>query len=182
MTERVTEEMIEAAMKAYLEVGYCSPEGMRAALAAALALAPRDEDAANAKALAVARGRALKKCRDMFINIKDELSDEGDRVYFGSTNDADQFKECVDELDSWAWQDIMDEGKIPDVYEAARKANARADAAEAKLAEAVKVIEPFVHRLAETPGEDLERETVKIGAPLGDFRAARSLLARIKGA
>lgn len=63
----------------------------------------------NYKAECIWRGRLLVRLRDRFILIRDEIEDEGDRVYFGSTNDADAFREIVEELDSFSWDMIMRE-------------------------------------------------------------------------
>jgi hypothetical protein len=138
----------------------------------------------NATALAVARGRALHKAREMFINIKDKIADEGDRVYFGSTNDADRFKECVDDLDAWEWDAIMEEGKIPDVYEISRKAHeqsraaeSRASSAEALLAEAGKLLKPLVTTLR---GHSYTHKHVCLDLPEELPQQARALLAKIK--
>ncbi len=99
------------------------------------AVRERDEAREEAKNLEVhvtARANSLLAMRDALINARDDLEDEGDRVYFGSTNDADAFKATVDDLDGWAWNDIMAEGKREDVFAACRNANARATAAEAE--------------------------------------------------
>jgi len=34
-------------------------------------------------------------------NIASEIVDEGDRAYFGSTNDADRLKGIAEKLDDW---------------------------------------------------------------------------------
>lgn len=80
----------------------------------------------------VARGKLLKRVRSALVNI--DTDDEGDRVYFASTNDADVFDRLKHEVDAWGWDEIMKEGKLPDLVASCRKANARADKAEAALA------------------------------------------------
>lgn len=48
--------------------------------------------------------RALEKMRIMLVNVHDNLQDEGDRVYLGSTNDADELKALEAEmLDDLNW-------------------------------------------------------------------------------
>lgn len=43
----------------------------------------------------------MRRCHTI-SNIVSEMEDEGDRVYFGSTNDADVLREISDELtDFW---------------------------------------------------------------------------------
>jgi hypothetical protein len=112
-----------------------------ASLSARLAEAERNEK--NLQAALTARAKTMLKARDNLINARDGLDDEGDRVYFGSTMDAAEFREVVDELDSWVWGDIIRDGALHDVYEACRKAHfdlsaatGRASSAENRLAEA----------------------------------------------
>lgn len=49
----------------------------------------------------------LEPFREALMNIKDDIQDEGDRAYFGSTNDADQFKEIAQTLDDIRWDEHM---------------------------------------------------------------------------
>lgn len=72
-------------------------------------------DAAQARS--VSRGKDLRKLRDRLILIRDEIADEGDRVYFGSTNHADEFRELVQALDDFAWDRIMEARDDRDVIE-----------------------------------------------------------------
>ena len=95
---------------------------------AALATAERNRD--NWKAHAISRGKRLRKTRDEFINIKDELCDEGDRVYFGSTNHADAFKDAVEWLDDFTWDKIIGEPENWDLLGALEKS--RTDLAQAE--------------------------------------------------
>lgn len=96
-------------------------DGLRVELTAA------EKDRDNWKAHAVSRGKRLRAARDKFVNIRDELEDEGDRIYFGSTNDADQFKEEVAWLDDFAWDKVMGEPENWDLLGALE--NARAELA-----------------------------------------------------
>lgn len=89
-----------------------------------------DAIANNLQALLTARAKTMLRLRDVLVQVHDHIEDEGDRVYFGSTNDADTLKEVWQELDDWNWDAIMADGKLPDVYEASRKAHARAEKAE----------------------------------------------------
>jgi len=52
--------------------------------------------------------KAVMPMRDALTDIKDDIEDEGDRVYFGSTNDADSFREIAERLDAIAWDEIID--------------------------------------------------------------------------
>ena len=80
----------------------------------------------------VARSKTMAKLRDKLSAIR--LDDEIDRVYFRSTNDADDFRDLVQEIEEWKWHDIMRESQQSDPFEASRKAHERADRAEAALA------------------------------------------------
>lgn len=68
----------------------------------------------NLQATLAARAKTMLRLRDNFVMIRDEIEDEQDRVYFGSTNHAELFKELVDDLDGWAWDDIINDGQLPD--------------------------------------------------------------------
>lgn len=92
------------------------------------------------KAESVWRGKMLIRLRDKLIWIRDEIDDEGDRAYFGSTNHADMFKEVVDDLDAYKWDRIMAEKDDPDILEKCRQANERANKAEARIAELEKPV------------------------------------------
>lgn len=70
----------------------------------------------------------LEPFRTTLVNIRRDLADEGDRVYFGSSNDADQFKDIADTLDDIT----MEEAIYPahkdasDLYQELRDAKADA--------------------------------------------------------
>ena len=125
----------------------------------------------SAKANAREYAAMLVRLRDRLINIKDDVSDEGDRVYFGSSNDADMFRDQVQGLDDLAWDRVMrDSVDGPDIYKAAQISHARADTAESALA--------ALH-------DELER-TRKLSADnvvahLNDEVAARGALAALRG-
>lgn len=115
----------------------------------------RDEARASEKqALAelTARAKSLLRLRDSFINM--DLEDEGDRVYFATSNDADTFRDIVDDLDGWAWHDIMHEAERDDVYATCRKQVARAESAEAENARLREAL-TRIDSLDEADGHDL---------------------------
>lgn len=122
----------------------------RTKLAADLARVEGERDALKSdRARSISRGRILIRVRDALINIKEGIESEVDRTYFGSMNDADMFCKIVDELDAFKWDRIMAEKPEPDVIEECRKANERALAAEARLAQANEALNagPFtLHR------------------------------------
>lgn len=86
------------------------------------------------KAKAISRGKLLERFRDLILNMADNVTNEGDRVYFGSTNDYDELREIGREMDMWKWDAIMRERPEPDPYASCREQRARADKAEANLA------------------------------------------------
>lgn len=71
-------------------------------------------DAVALRAKLTARAKTMLRARDILMFIRDDLEDEGDRVYFGSTNHAEQFKELAEEFDGWAWADIIGDAAKPD--------------------------------------------------------------------
>lgn len=91
------------------------------------------------KAECIWRGKLLRKMRSALINIKDGVEDEGDRAYFGSTNDADRFREIVHELDDFDWSEIIGEKGERDYITDLRnaRANLRKKSAEAKANAAI---------------------------------------------
>lgn len=94
----------------------------------------------NLQARLTARAKSMLRLREKLAEAHDGIEDEGDRVYFGSTNDADKFREVWRDLDAWIWGDIISDGKLTDIYEISRKAITRAEAAEASLAERDRII------------------------------------------
>ena len=70
------------------------------------------------------QGKLLRRLRDTFVNIADGIEDEGDRCYFGSSNDADQFRDIVRQLDDFSWDEILRDSGEVDYVESSRKANA----------------------------------------------------------
>lgn len=79
------------------------------------------------------RAKMMVRLRDILHNITDTMEDEGDRIYFGSTNDADTLKDIVREFDDLAWAGILSDAKDADVYATCRAAFKRAEAAEARI-------------------------------------------------
>lgn len=86
-----------------------------------------DTDIANVRAELTARAKEMQSARDTLIWIRDELEDEGDRVYFGSTNHAEQFREVVESMDEWCWHDIMRASRDTDYIGQSRKATCERD-------------------------------------------------------
>ena len=84
------------------------------------------------KTLLAARAKTMLALRDHLMMIRDHIEDEGDRVYFGSTNHAETFKEAAEELDGWAWHDSMEEAKGRDFYAELRQLRAQMAAGEVK--------------------------------------------------
>lgn len=135
---RICAEYDHAKESGWRFFGLQSVEPLRRAAAAlaqdATPSAP-DGDVFWLKAQLTARSKTIVKARETLINIRDELEDDGDRVFFGSTNDADQFRELVDDLDGWAWSDIIRDADGRDYIGELRDANIAKDAALARVAE-----------------------------------------------
>lgn len=146
--------------------------------ATALERVVRERD--NLQARLTARAKSMLRLREALAGVHDNIEDEGDRTYFGSTNDADTFREVWQDLDAWAWDDIMSDGKMTDVYAASREAHNRAESAEAKLAEARKVIEPFARVGDRYYSGYFDIEFAYPTLRVGDVRAARRFLEETK--
>lgn len=100
------------------------------AIIAALDLAAVFEPALTAaRAEEIYSSQLMRKFRDTLSNVKDGMEDEGDRIYFGSTNDADQLREIVDEVEELEWDRILASSqKKPDMYAQLRKLNSEVQA------------------------------------------------------
>lgn len=85
------------------------------------------------KAESIRRGRMLLRMRKVLISIRDGILDEGDLCSFGSTNHADEFRDLVEELDGFQWEQLTAEKGQPDVFERYRQASRRASKAEADV-------------------------------------------------
>lgn len=89
---------------------------------------------AEAKANEVYASKLMLKFRDTLSNIKDGLEDEGDRIYFGSTNDADELREIIDAVEDLAWYKILASSqKKPDLYADLRELRSALSAQEAEI-------------------------------------------------
>lgn len=82
----------------------------------------------------IARSKLMQRLRDTLVDILEGIEDEGDRIYFGSSNDADELRDGFRTLEDWNWHDILRDEKLIDPFETSRNAIARAEAAEASLA------------------------------------------------
>lgn len=133
------------------------------------------------------RGKLLLKLRDTLIHIK--MDDEGDRVYLRSTNDADQLKEIIAEIDDYGWQEFMREKGDPDIniFEECRKANseiatlttslAAAEARGKRLEEALRSLISYASGQALSQFEDYAGTRDKYREP-EDIVEARSALSQ----
>lgn len=151
----------------------------------------RDE-AVVFKAKAVSRGKLLERFRDCIMNMTDTAVNEGDRVYFGSTNDFEQLREIGQQMDRWNWDAIIRERPEIDPYadaraarQDARAATARSEALEAENKRLREALLPFSRMAGEmfarnwnakqivTALDNPEREN-RVTA--GDFFKARAAL------
>jgi archaellum component FlaC len=84
----------------------------------------------NARAECSWLAKRLLHERSLLSSIAQDVEDEGGRVYFGRTNDADALKDFVDEIENYDFDRITRESKWPDYIETSRLAHERAAAAE----------------------------------------------------
>lgn len=88
------------------------------------------------KAKSLSRGKLLERFRDTILNLCDHAKDEGDRAYFGSTNDLDDLREIAREMDAWKWDAIIRERSEEDPYQKLRDQSRRIIDLERQLTEA----------------------------------------------
>ena len=93
-------------------------------------LIARERD--NARAECSWLANSLLKYLSDLQNIARDIEDEGDRYYFGSTNDADLLKEIVEKIENYGFNRITRASKWPDYIRQSAKAHARAESAEAR--------------------------------------------------
>lgn len=90
--------------------------------------------AAAFKAKSIARGKLLERFRCHLQDVVDHADDEGDRVYFGSTNDFEYLKEIVSEMDMWHWDTVIKERAEIDPYAEMRSLRAECEKLKASVA------------------------------------------------
>lgn len=96
------------------------------------------------KAKSIARGKLLERFRATVQEIVEHAENEGDRVYFGTTNHFETLKDIADEMDSWNWDAIIRERKQIDPYAELRQQRARAEKAEAATEKLADKIEDLI--------------------------------------
>jgi chromosome segregation ATPase len=78
----------------------------------------------EAKANEIYSSQLLRRFRDTLSNVRAGLEDEGDRIYFGSTNDADELRDIIEAIEELEWDRIMaSERKKPDLWARIRELN-----------------------------------------------------------
>ena len=71
----------------------------------------------EARANEIYSSQLMRRFRDTLANVRDGLEDEGDRIYFGSTNDADLLREVIDAVEDLEWDRVLASSqKKPDLY------------------------------------------------------------------
>lgn len=85
------------------------------------------------KAKNASKTRLLERVREVISDLVAYIVDEGDRAYFGSTNDADELRDLATKIEGWKWDDILRQSD-GDPYATIREQRSRADAAETELA------------------------------------------------
>jgi hypothetical protein len=92
------------------------------------------EAEANAfKGKSIARGKLLERFRCHVQEVVDHAEDEGDRVYFGSSNHFEYLKEIVNEMDMWGWDAVIRERDEVDPYAELRQVRASIEKFENKI-------------------------------------------------
>jgi uncharacterized protein YutE (UPF0331/DUF86 family) len=101
--------------------------------------------------------KLVSRTRNKLVHVTDHIEDEGDRRYFGSTNDADDLRELYHEMMSWIWDATDETNRMKsDPYADIRKQRARAEKAEAALAALADKIEDLIAEFGDDPKAALE--------------------------
>lgn len=73
---------------------------------------------AIAQSEAALYAKTLFRLRNALLGVVGDAQDEGDRVYFGSSNDFDRLKAVSQKIDDLMWDDIMASSQPPvDLYQ-----------------------------------------------------------------
>jgi len=164
----------------------------------------KEAENVSTKARLVARSKDMLWMRDTLINIRDELETDVDRVYFGSTNDADDFRDIVKQLDDWQWSVIMKDAEGEDLLAELKSRNdliavrnTQIEELNAELATlrttlsrqaellglAAKALKPFADGLQFYRDDSIDNETFldwSENIKVGDLRTASSTLDAIR--
>lgn len=142
-----------------------------------------DSEITSAKARLTARSMDMLQLRNMLIDVRDKLEDEDDRVFFGSTNDADDFRQAVEILDGWHWSVIMEEAKGEDLLGQIRTLCTTLSRQAELLGRAAKALKPFADGLQFYRDDSIDNETFldwSENIKVGDLRTASSTLDAIR--
>ena len=137
----------------------------------------------STKARLVARSKDMLWMRDTLINIRDELETDVDRVYFGSTNDADDFRDIVKQLDDWQWSVIMKDAEGEDLLGQIRTLCTTLSRQAELLGLAAKALKPFADGLQFYRDDSIDNETFldwSENIKVGDLRTASTTLEAIR--
>ena len=99
--------------------------------------------------------KLVSKSRDKLVHVTDHIEDEGDRRYFGSTNDADDLLNLYHEMMSWIWDAVDETNRMKsDPYADIRKLRARAEKAEAIASDLLHLAYQYRDDLHHPPAPD----------------------------
>lgn len=101
-----------------IHIAACDPENMGAIIALVTHLDEQRSALKKSTNLFKGKYRALLKLiirlREQLVEIIDTIEDEGDRTYFGSTNDADVLRQLHAELEAWVWDNTDKANSLKD--------------------------------------------------------------------
>jgi hypothetical protein len=88
-------------------------------------IAELEKERDNARAEVSWLARLLMKTRNSFSFIVSDIEDDGDRAYFGSTNDADTLRDIRNQMETWEQSRLMRDGAWVDYITKCAEANAK---------------------------------------------------------
>jgi hypothetical protein len=178
MTEGLIERVRRRAFKA--EHGYITITISDAR--ALLAAYDTDDRIAKADLHRAVYARALTQMRDAITAVHDGMEDEGDRVYFGSSNQADDLKAAWHLADALHWDEILADTQ-PDtpLAETNLKLQAQLRDTDDRIKELTEALRPFAEHPDFHASDDwavtiIDEDERTPGVTAGDFRRARTAL------
>lgn len=99
--------------------------------------------------------KLISRTRDQLVHVTDHIEDEGDRCYFGSSNDADALRDIYDKMMSWIWDATDETNRMKsDPYADIREQRARAEKAEAEASSLLQLAYQYRDDLYHPPAPD----------------------------
>lgn len=140
-------------------------EASTALLSSAEAKEEAERDKTEAQSHRALYAKRLHHLNDVLQGVLDDLEDEGDRVYFGSSNDADRLRRIAQSIEDLHWDDLLahTQPKV-NLYDAIE-----ARMADARLAEFLFALALAALQAAETRAQQAEARVEELEKALREI-------------